>query len=101
MSMLRLLAAPMTGAPGLAFSSLQAALEVAEADDEIWVAAGIYRPGALSDPSDPRTATFQLSEQLAIYGGFAGSETSRAERDWRTNQVILKRLPKAIMPSPT
>jgi hypothetical protein len=46
--------------------------------DEIWVAAGTYRPSVRTDPNDPRSATFQLKSGVAIYGGFAGVETRRA-----------------------
>jgi hypothetical protein len=52
---------------------------------EIWVAAGTYHPTSGSD----RGATFQLADGVAIYGGFAGSETSLSERDWATNVTIL------------
>jgi len=54
-----------------AFNSLQDALAAASLDDEIWVATGIYRPDqgigiTLSD----REATFQLVNNVSIYGGF-------------------------------
>ncbi len=64
---------------------LQTALSNAVAGDQIWVAAGTYKPTAGTD----RTATFQLKSGVAIYGGFAGTETSLAERDWETNITTL------------
>ena len=64
---------------------LQAALALAEAGDQVWVAAGTYKPTTGSD----RTATFLLESGVAIYGGFAGTETSLAERDWETNLTTL------------
>jgi uncharacterized repeat protein (TIGR01451 family) len=55
----------------------------ATAGDEIWVAAGTYYPddGLTSPPVDIREATFQLVDDIAIYGGFAGTETQRSDRD--------------------
>jgi hypothetical protein len=64
---------------------LQYALGVAVAGDEIWVKAGTYKPTTGSD----RTATFQLVSGVAIYGGFAGTETSRDDRDWQTHVTTL------------
>ena len=68
-----------------AFFDLQAALEAAMIGDEIWVADGTYKPTLGSD----RTATFALKSGVAIYGGFAGTETSRGERNWLSNVTIL------------
>ncbi|OFV79568.1 MAG: hypothetical protein A2W26_00160 [Acidobacteria bacterium RBG_16_64_8] len=51
----------------------------------MWVAAGVYRPTKNGD----RRASFHLKQELALYGGFAGSETSRDERDWAANQTVL------------
>ncbi len=64
---------------------LQIALGQAVAGDEIWVAAGMYTPSVSGD----RTATFQLQSGVAVYGGFAGIETLRSERDWATNVTVL------------
>jgi hypothetical protein len=63
--------------------TLQDALASATADEEIWVAEGTHKPGAL------RTDTFQLTSGVALYGGFAGSESLRDERDWTVHEAIL------------
>ena len=64
---------------------LQYALTLAASGDELWVKSGIYKPGS------DRTSTFQLKDGVAIYGGFAGTETSRTQRDSdpSTNGTIL------------
>lgn len=60
------------------------------AGDRIWVAAGTYKPdqGGGKTPGD-RTATFQLINNVKIYGGFAGNETAGNQRDWENNVTIL------------
>ena len=63
--------------------TLQTALSRAVTGQEIWVKAGVHYPGI------NRTDTFTLKNGVAVYGGFAGSETSRDQRDWQTNQTIL------------
>lgn len=68
-----------------AFNDLQDALAIAQPEDSIWVAAGVYLPTTGND----RSATFLLPNEVAIYGGFDGTETSLLERDWQTNQTIL------------
>ncbi len=72
-----------------AFTGLQPALETAGSGDQIWVAEGIYTPTHLFDPLDPRSASFQMKNGLAIYGGFAGSETGLEQRDWVSHPTIL------------
>ena len=66
-----------------AYKSLQSALAAAGSGDEIWVAAGAYKPGS------SRTSSFQLKTGVGVYGGFAGSETSLGERDFEANETIL------------
>lgn len=68
-----------------AFADLQDALSVAVAGDEIWVASGVYRPtvGAV------RTASFVLRNGVGVYGGFAGIETARTQRDPGLNVTVL------------
>ena len=79
----------LTGGDGLtwatAFQNPQEGLAVAVGGDEIWVAAGTYRP---TDDTD-RAISFQLVDDVALYGGFAGTETARDERDWETNDAVL------------
>ncbi len=58
-----------------AFTDLQDALSAAVTGDEIWVADGVYKPGS------PRTNSFALKSGVALYGGFAGGETSRSIRN--------------------
>jgi parallel beta-helix repeat protein len=74
-----------------AYTTLQPALDEAVAGDEIWVAAGTYKPTYLSDPSKPRSATFQLKNGVALYGGFDPSvgDTDFGDRDWAANAAIL------------
>jgi len=69
-----------------AFASLQDALAVAPGRRlEIWVAEGAYRPSENHD----RAASFVLREGVELYGGFAGTETARVQRDWKLRATIL------------
>jgi hypothetical protein len=72
-----------------AFTSLQSALSYAIAGDQIWVADGIYKPTRELIPGASQTRTFQMKNGVAIYGGFAGSESNLEERDWVSNVTIL------------
>lgn len=66
-----------------AYPDLQSAIAAAVNGDEIWVAAGTYTPGAA------RGDTFGLKTGVSWYGGFAGFETSREQRDPAANVTIL------------
>jgi hypothetical protein len=75
-----------------AYTNLQDALNATasyETFTEIWVAAGTYIPSARSYPADPRSATFQLLNNVALYGGFAGGENQRNQRNPQINVTTL------------
>lgn len=64
--------------------NLTTALALAGNDDEIWVAQGVYYPGAA------RTDSFTLADQrLKIYGGFTNGMTTLAARNWIAYPTIL------------
>src|SRR5947209_5116367 len=56
--------------------TIQAAINSASQGDQIWVKKGTY----LEYPV--------LAPKLSIYGGFAGTETTRFQRNWVTNPTI-------------
>ncbi|GAG25712.1 unnamed protein product, partial [marine sediment metagenome] len=61
-----------------AFDTIQEAIDAATTDeDEIWVKAGTY----------VLTSKIQVDKAIGIYGGFAGTEADKGERDWRTNET--------------
>jgi uncharacterized repeat protein (TIGR01451 family) len=73
-----------------AYTNVQAALAVAVAGDEIWVAEGVYYPDEGAGQIDgDRDATFVLKAGVALYGGFAGGEALREERDWAAHVTVL------------
>ncbi len=60
-----------------AVQSVPRALDLAVSGDEVWVAAGTY------------TNAVVMKAGVALFGGFRGNETTRAERDRLTNETIL------------
>jgi len=68
-----------------AYIDLQTAITFASSDEQIWVAAGTYKPTTGTN----RGYSFELQDDLAIYGGFEGTEMLLAERDPSTNVTIL------------
>lgn len=59
---------------------------------EIWVAAGTYLPSLDATgniPSNQRDLAFTLKENLALYGGFNGTETILTDRNFEENETIL------------
>ncbi|MCB0607708.1 MAG: T9SS type A sorting domain-containing protein [Lewinella sp.] len=53
------------------------------ATGEIWVAGGVYKPGT------DTLSRFEIGNAVAIYGGFAGTETMLDQRDPAANPTIL------------
>ena len=70
-----------------AFTDLQAALTAAGPGTEIWVAAGTYKPTSGID----RSASFQMKNGVAIYGGFDPSvgDVGFEDREWVLHETIL------------
>ncbi len=67
-----------------AYTDLQTAISNTAAG-EIWVATGVYYPGASAN----NAASFTLKNNVAIYGGFIGSETLLTQRDPLANTTTL------------
>ena len=82
---------------GGAFKTLQEAIKAASSSvqDEVWVAKGTYIPNTNSwgtrydSPSFSYQMTFYLKKPIRIYGGFTGTETTLAQRNWEANETIL------------
>jgi len=77
-----------SGSCGGSWSSacgLRYALSLAIAGDRIWVAAGTYKPTTGSK----RAVSFVLENGVAVYGGFAGTETALEQRNPVANVTIL------------
>lgn len=70
-------AAPDGLAWATAFDTVQAGIDAAAAGDEVWVATGTY------------SENLTLRTGIALYGGFAGTESARGERDVALHAVIL------------
>ena len=68
-----------------ALKTIEEAVSNAIADDEIWVKAGTYTPtgGAVIAPLHITVAN------VGLYGGFAGGESLREQRDWLANETII------------
>jgi hypothetical protein len=62
----------------------QAAIDaLVESGGEVWVGAGTYGPHA------DGYAVITAPPFVSIYGGFAGDETARAQRDWYVNRSVV------------
>lgn len=68
-----------------ASADLQDIINISSAGDQIWVAAGTYKPNRRGDnlfvitPNDPYNS-FVLKEGVKIYGNFSGTETELSQR---------------------
>lgn len=70
-------------------------LAAVDAPGEVWVAAGTYRPTTQIIEGVQYAASFRMRDGIDVYGGFAGTEPSKADRKkgsmpWiYTNETIL------------
>jgi hypothetical protein len=67
------------------FTGLHDALDIAVSGDQIWVAAGTYKPTSSTD----RSVSFVLKSGVKIYGGFAGDEKALRERSLDPSLTVL------------
>ena len=65
-----------------AYTNLPDAL--ASVYNKIWVKSGVYKPGVTN-----RSATFLITSDKQIYGGFSGTETNLSQRDIEANPTIF------------
>ncbi|MEK5231246.1 hypothetical protein MHB42_05675 [Lysinibacillus sp. FSL K6-0232] len=79
-----------------AFGDLQSALDEASTKltagattVQIWLAQGTYIPSEKVGGTTDRYNTFQMQNNVAIYGGFNGTETTVTERDWKNHKTML------------
>ena len=63
-----------------AMGSLDDALAKATSGDEIWIAAGTYKPTQLIKSSKKNSRHFPLKDGVSLYGGFSGTEKDKDKR---------------------
>ena len=73
-----------TGGWSDALKTITNALTKASTGSEIWVKSGVYKPSV-----DDREKSFTMKNGVDLYGGFAGTESSREQRDWDANPTVL------------
>jgi hypothetical protein len=62
---------------GNAKKTIGGAIVVAKGTDELWIASGVYRENVSVPPG------------VSVFGGWAGTETFKLQRDWKTNISVL------------
>ncbi|MBK6930226.1 MAG: right-handed parallel beta-helix repeat-containing protein [Saprospirales bacterium] len=67
-----------------AYASLTDALTNAVPGDQVWVAAGTYKPVSMTP-----NASFAMQSGISLYGGFNGTETMLSARNPETNVTVL------------
>ena len=60
-----------------ACTSISAGVTASASGDEVWVASGRY------------AESVQLTDGVAVFGGFRGTETLREDREWSANETII------------
>jgi gliding motility-associated-like protein len=77
-----------------ASGDVQAMINASATGDEVWVAAGTYKPNRRANAVETITANdrynaFVLKKDVAVYGGFAGTEADKTTRNFTANETIL------------
>jgi len=79
-----------------AYSDIQPCLDdLSSNGGEVWVTAGTYAPTVIPEwkervgKTNPVHVSFVMYDDIRMYGGFSGSETSRSQRNWRDNPTFL------------
>lgn len=77
-----------------ASSDIQAMINIASPNTQIWIAAGVYKPIRPADNLDVielnnRDNAFVMKDNVSLYGGFSGVETSIDQRDIIVNSTVL------------
>lgn len=67
------------------FKKMEDAIAAAVDGDEVWVAKGTYVA-----PEDSSTSGYYINNGIAVYGGFAGTETSIYARDLTLNKTFFQ-----------
>ncbi|MCE7042891.1 hypothetical protein [Dyadobacter sp. CY312] len=72
---------------------IQEALNIAPIGSRVWIKRGTYSPTkdpfGNASPADSKNKTFFLRDSVAIYGGFAGTETLLGQRNVSANPTVL------------
>ena len=90
-----------TGGNGLswetAMGDLQDAINASEAGDEVWVAAGTYKPVKLINSSVADSRSFIIKDGVSLYGGFSGVENSKEQRTLKANGSLYDMANETIL----
>jgi hypothetical protein len=65
-----------------AFTTVQAGINAAVSGDEVWVAKS-------TPAAEAYVENVTTKENVALYGGFSGTETERSQRNWKTNVTTI------------
>lgn len=72
-----------------AYTALQPAIASALSGDQVWIATGTYRPNDSNPSNLSRSQSFALKSGVAVYGGFAGTESMLSARNPTLYPVTL------------
>lgn len=70
---------------GNGYTVLADTMRNAGSGTQFWIKAGTYKPSYDND----RNKSFEITENVSIYGGFEGNESSVSERNWEANETVF------------